>query len=87
MKSHEKAAFARSLSWENGGRIVGIIDYYGAVYSRLAECGEDHWKHFGARMHNPWEYSGRDIYHGGIDAEELDAVKRHLRRKYSLEIE
>lgn len=86
MKPEEKMAFARCLSWENGGRVVGIIDYYGAVHSRLAECGEDHHKHFGARMHNPWEFNG-DIYHGGLDDEELEAVKRHLRRKYSVKIE
>ena len=71
-------------SWETGQRIIGIVDYYGAVHSRLAKCGEDHNKHFGARMHKCWEFSDGRLWHGYLEEEDRDAILRHLKRKYSI---
>lgn len=71
-------------TWKNGSRIIGIVDYYGAVHSRIAQSGDDHNKHFGARMHKCWDFDCGRLYHGWIEEEDREAILRHLKRKYSL---
>jgi len=70
--------------WSDDFRIIGIVDYYGAVHSRIAKCGEDHNKHFGWRMNKCWDWSvtRQTLYHdGAVDVEDKAAIMRHLGRK------
>jgi len=78
------ARVSREFKAWNGKRIIGIVDYYGAVHSRIAECGDDHNKHFGARMHKCWDFDCGRLYHGLIEEEDRESILRHLKRKYSL---
>lgn len=72
------------LGWKSDGRILGIIDYYGAVHSRVAKSGEDHDKHFGWRMNKCWSFEDGRLWHGYLEADDRDAIERHLKRKYSI---
>ena len=78
------ARVSREFKAWKAGRIIGIVDYYGAVHSRLAKSGDDHNKHFGARMHKCWDFVDGRLWHGYLEEEDREAIFRHLKRKYSI---
>ena len=78
------ARVSREFKAWKGGRIIGIVDYYGAVHSRLAKSGDDHNKHFGARMHKCWDLVDGRLWHGYLEEQDRQAIFRHLARKYSI---
>ena len=86
----ERAAWVRASRefkrW-NGQRIIGIVDYYGAVHSRIAEDGDDHDKHFGQRMHKCWDFMDGQLWYGYLEDDDKEAILRHLARKYSIRTE
>lgn len=65
-------------------RIIGIIDSNGAVHSRPAPNGECHESVFTTRMHKTWDVSCGKLWFAGLDTEDEDAIRRHLKRKYRL---
>ena len=72
-------------AWKKNGRIIGIVDYYGAVHSRIAKSGDDHNMHFGSRMHKCWDFADGRLWHGWIEDEDREAIFRHLKRKYRIQ--
>jgi hypothetical protein len=71
------------------GRIIGIVDYRGAVHSEFTKevkCHDDFW-YFRARVQWRWNWS-ESIFVAGErekpNEEEYDAIRRHLSKKYGI---
>ncbi len=72
------------------GHIIGCIDAYGAVHSEFT--GDDigyHSEHFPQQTHRLWRWNNDKSIHwftseNRLNAEETEAVRAHMTRKYGL---
>lgn len=71
------------------GNILGIVDAYGAVHSKLTgnevECHETFWP---TNTFVRWRWTFRDSLSAYVSTmpslEEFDAIRNHLERKYGI---
>ena len=87
---------ARSSKWETlrSGTIVGIVDSYDAVHSKLFPLNYPisdmfHESIFGTKGHCAWRWSFEDCItwitpEMKPNAEQYDSIQRHLTRRYGL---
>jgi len=70
--------------------VIGVIDSYGCVHSRVIDISNSYSHHdlWPYKTFRKWSWYGErvevSVYSDSFDVEEIDKVKRHLERKYSI---